>query len=310
MPQSREVLVIRGRLDRAGRYTPGRSRSTPNVREWPIVHDEEIVVTVELLDEANHVLHRERAQVRPEIGCELGDTQSYRIIGYIQLRDDAATVRLMHADLELWRESIPAAPTLDVRVTGVRAARDKPLTLYLRYSPPGENAHVTVVYKWGERRFRPIYLGKPKTEIALDLRELPGGDECVLVVSYSNGLRSAHAATATFRVPKMGPTVSVIRPEPRAQIIAGTPVILEGTALDPERPGGPRSEDFIWLIDEKQVATGLIASTDGLTVGRHHITLAYLSEPGAEASTTVTARRPEIPTADNWPEWDPIAGNN
>ena len=169
MPESREVLVIRGRLDRAGRFTPGRSRSTPNVREWPIVRDDEINVTVELLDEANHVLHRERAQVRPEIGCDPGDTQSYRIIGYIQLRDDAATVRLMHGDLELWRERIPAAPTLDVKVTPVRATRDKPLTLRLHYSPPGENAHVTVVYKWGERLFRPIYVGKPQTEIALDL---------------------------------------------------------------------------------------------------------------------------------------------
>src|SRR4029450_6557775 len=123
MPPSREVLVIRGRLDRAGRFAPGRSRSTPNVREWPIVTEGDVMVTVELLDEANRVLHREPARVRPEIGCQPGDPQPYRVIGYIQLRDDAAAVRLMRGDLELWRETIPAPATLDVRVSRARATR-------------------------------------------------------------------------------------------------------------------------------------------------------------------------------------------
>jgi hypothetical protein len=310
MPQSREVLVIRGRLDRAGRFAPGRSRSTPNVREWPVVTEGDVKVTVELLDEANRVLHREPARVRAEIGCQPGDPQTYRVTGYIQLRDDAAAVRLMRGDLELWRDMIPAPPTLDVKVSRVRGAREKPLTLRLRYSPPGENAHVTVVYKWGERRFRPIYIGRPKPEIAINLRELPGGDECLLAVSYSNGLRSAHAATEMFRVPKIGPTVSIVRPDARASIVAGTPVILEGNAFDPERAGGAKSEDLVWLIDEKEVATGLIASVDGLAAGRHRVTLAYRSRPGAEASTTVSAKEAQTPTANNWPEWDPIAGNN
>jgi hypothetical protein len=310
MAQAREVLVIRGRLDRAGRFAHGRSRSTPNVREWPIVTESDVIVTVELLDEANRVLHRERARVRPEIGCQPGDPQTYRVIGYIQLRDDAAAVRLMRGDLELWREMIPSPPTLDVKVSRIRAARDKPLMLRLRYSAPGEHAHVTVVYRWGERRFRPIYVGRPKPEITIDLRELPGGDECLLAVSYSNGLRSAHAATETFRVPKLGPTVSIVRPEARTSVVAGTPIILEGNAFDPERPGGAKSEDLVWLIDEKEVARGLIGSVDGLAAGRHRVTFAYRSRPGAEASRTVSVKQAEIPTADNWPEWDPIAGNN
>ena len=310
MPESREVLVIRGRLDRAGRYAPGRSRSTPNVREWPIVTECDVMVTAELLDEANRVLHREPALVRPEIGCQPGDPQTYRVIAYIELREDAVAVRLMRGDLELWREVIPAPPTLDVRVSGVRDAREKPLALRLRYSPPGENAHVTVVYKWGERRFRPIHIGRPRAEIAINLRELPGGDQCLLAVSYSNGLRSAQAATEPFRVPRLGPTVSIVRPDARTPVLAGTPVILEGSAFDPERPGGARPEDLVWLVDGEQVATGLIGSVDGLAAGRRRITLSYRSRPGAEASTTVSVKEAEIPTADNWPDWDPIAGNN
>jgi len=219
----REVLVIRGRLDRAGRFIPGRSRSTPNVREWPVVRESDIIIFVELLDEADRVLHRELTQVRPDIGCQPGDPQSFRVLGYIQLRDDAAAVRLMQGDLELWREKIPKAPTLAVSVSAVRATRERPLTLKLRYSPPGAGAHVTVVYKWGERRFRPVYIGPPKPEININLRELPGGEKCLLAVSYSNGLRSAQAATGPFRVAKLGPTVSVIRPDARTPVVAGRP---------------------------------------------------------------------------------------
>ena len=74
----REVLVIRGRLDRAGRFIPGRSRSTPNVREWPVVRESDIIIFVELLDEADRVLHRELTQVRPDIGCQPGRGDQYR----------------------------------------------------------------------------------------------------------------------------------------------------------------------------------------------------------------------------------------
>jgi hypothetical protein len=310
VPQSREVLVIRGRLDRAGRYIPGRSRSTPNVHEWPVTDNGPLVVVAELLDANDRILHRERAQVRPDIGCQPGDPQSFRIIAYIQLRDDAAVVRLLRDDLELWQERIPEAPTLAVSVSGTRGKREKPLALRLQFSTPGKGAHVTVVYKWGDRRFRPIYVGPPKPQIDIDLRELPGGEKCQLVVSYSNGLRSAHAATTPFRVQLLGPKVNVIRPDARTRLLAGTAVILEGTALDPERAGGVPAEDLAWLIDGKEVATGLIASVDGLSAGRHKITLSYRARPGAVSSTTVTVTESSVPTANDWPDWDPIAGNN
>lgn len=308
MPHSREILVLRGRLDRAGRYVPGRSRSTAHVRQWPVIEDNPFLVVAELIDSADRVLHREQAQVRPDIGCQPGDPQSFRVLAYIELREDAAAVRLMRGDLELWRSPIPAAPTLDVKLSSARGAREKPLVLRLRYSKPGEAAHVTVVYKWGERRFRTIYIGPPAPQIEIDLRALPGGQECLLVVSYSNGLRSAHTATEPFRVPTLPPKVAVIRPDARTPVFAGTPIILEGASYDPERAGGASPEDLTWLIDGNRVATGLIASIDGLPAGRHKVTLAY--RPGAESSTTIVVRQSREPTANAWPEWDPIDGNN
>jgi hypothetical protein len=130
------------------------------------------------------------------------------------------------------------------------------------------------------------------------------------VVSYSNGLRSAHAATDPFRVPSLPPRISVIRPDAKTRLFAKTAVILEGAAFDPERAGGASPEDLIWLIDGKEVATGLIASIDGLPAGRHKVTLAYRGSRGTESSTTVIVRESSAPTAEDWPEWDPISGNN
>ena len=46
-------------VDRGGRFTPQRSRSTTNVREWPVVESSDVVV--ELLDADGGTLHRELA---------------------------------------------------------------------------------------------------------------------------------------------------------------------------------------------------------------------------------------------------------
>lgn len=318
-PDDREVLVIRGRLDRAGRFTPGRCRSTPNVHAWPVTDDDEACrkaegrnVTVETLDREGRILHRERAQVRPVIGCEPGDPQRYRVVAYIELRAEVESIRLVRGDLELWRAPLPAAPRLEVALGRERVVRGKPVGLRLKFGPRGDGEHLTVVYRWGERRFRPIYIGPPVERLALDLTGLPGGEACRFVVSYSNGLRSAHAATAYFRVPPLGPEVSIVAPDPRVPVAAGTPVVLEGTVRDDERAGGANHDEVAWLVDGREMARGVLASLDGLPAGRHALTLAYRGEghAGAEASIVLRVRKAEVATAADWPEWDPIEGNS
>jgi len=302
--EKQEVLVIQGRLDRAGRFTPRRCRSTYHVREWPEAKDSDYVV--ETLDRDDRPLHREFALVTPDIDCEPGDPQRYRLVAYIGLHDDAASARLRRDELVLWRTEIPDAPKVSVTLSRTRPSRKGRYPLRLSYSEPGEGAHVTVMYQWGERRFRPIYIGPPSETIAIELRGLPGGDACRFVVSYSNGLRSAGDATRSFQLPLFGPSVAITRPERGQVVIAGTPVILEGHVSDPERPGGPSpDEDLEWLVDSEPVATGPISSIDGLTVGRHRITLSYRADPGGEQSVDVRARASKETAAADWDEWDP-----
>src|SRR5918992_2252449 len=177
MPNERdetlEVLVIRGRLDRAGRFTPTQCRSTYNVREWPVVEASDHVV--ETVDPEDRTLHRELALVSPDIGCDPGDPQRYRLLAYIGLHPDAASVRLRRDDLVLWRTEIPPPAKVTVGLERSRPSRGKRYPLRVRFSEPGERAHLTVVYQWGPRQFRPIYIGPPRETVPIDLSELPGG---------------------------------------------------------------------------------------------------------------------------------------
>jgi hypothetical protein len=303
MADEREALLIRGTLDRAGRFTPGRSRSTTNVREWPVVESSDVVA--ELLDADGEILHRELAEVRPNIDCAPGDARQFRLQVYIELREDATAVQLRRGDLVLWRSDIAGPARLKVKLG--RRRKDK-IVVRSTFSEAGDNANMLVVYQWGEGRFQPVYAGPPQETLEIDLAEMPGGEDCRFAVTYSNGMRSASAATDTFAVARRGPSVTIVRPEKNAKIVAGTPVILEGGVLDRERRGGPRlSEDVVWLVDGAEAGRGLIASVDGLTEGAHEIELVYNADPGASARVEVTARASRAAPADTWGDWDPLS---
>jgi hypothetical protein len=305
MPRyEQEVLVISGRLDRAGRFVPRRCRSTRFVRQWPVIEGTEY--SVELVASDGVVLHREPARVTPDVGCDPGDARRYRVLAYIVLRPDARELRLRRDDLVIWETRISGAAKVKVELQG-RPTRASGALLALHVSEAGESAHATVVYQWGERRFRPAYVGSPSQKIRIDLRQMPGGEKCRFLVTYSNGMRSAGSATRYFRLPRIGPALAIARPSRNQPVAAGTPVILEGHVTDPERAGGARpDEHLVWLIDRAQVGTGPITSVDGLTAGSHQVTLVYRGEHGtAQRSVQLRVRRSELPTANDWEDWDP-----
>lgn len=299
-----EYLVIAGLLDRAGRFTPRRCRSTTNVREWPVIEKSEVVV--ELLDADEQVLHREPARVTADVDCDPGDAKRFRLLAYIELRPDATAVRLRRDDLVLWQTRIPPAPRLRLVAARRRPDRKRRYELGLRFSEPYDGAHVTVVYQWGERRFRTIHVGRPAEVIRLDTSDLPGGPECRFVVGYSNGLRSTGAATRTFSLPPLGPSLTIARPARRDRVPAGTPIHLEGHVTDPERPGGARpDEHLVWLLDGEEIGRGPVWSTDALEAGAHEVTLRYETEEPVEATVQLRVVASKVPTAQGWDDWDP-----
>lgn len=305
MDKGNEVMVVRGYLDRAGRFTLRRSRSTTFVRQWPPVKTSD--VAIELLDAGGNVLHRELAEVTRDITCDPGASRRLRVLAHIELRDDADTVRLVRdGKLELWRAEIPSAPSLRIALATRRAPKDRKVQLRLNYSAASDQAHLTLVYQWGDRRFRPLYVGPPAESMTVDLRDMPGGDSCRVVASYSNGLRSAQDATAAFSVPRIGPTVAIASPGRGFVHVAGTPLTLEASLRDDERPGGPVYEALLWSVDGVECGRGLVASVDGLAAGRHKVELTYLADPPTSTGMTISSRAAEVATAEEWEAWDPM----
>jgi hypothetical protein len=307
--RSDEVLVIRGMLDASGRFEARHCGSTFFVRAWPRVEASNYVV--ELLDRSESPLHRVFAQVTRENSCDPLESERFRVTAYIGLREDAAVVQLRAGDLVLWRREITRVPTVDVSLRGRGISREEPAVLRLKLSPPGDGAWLQVIYQWGERRFHTMQIRDPAPEVTVDLRRSPGGPACRFVVIYSNGLRSASAATRQYALGALGSTVTIWQPAARATVNVGQHLVLQGQAVDPERAGGARNEDLTWRVDGAVVGRGFISGVDNLAAGRHRVELHYEGAQRAQsekAEVVVNVLRSEVPHADKWAPFDHWAG--
>ena len=262
---------------------------------------------MELLDHSDRPLHRVFAKVTREQSCDLLDTDRFRLTAYIGLRDDAAFVQLRSGDLVLWRTEIADAPTLEVTLAGRGLSRDEPARLRVKYSRPHEGAFMQVIYQWGERRFHTIEIREPAPEIRVELRRSPGGRACRFVVIYSNGVRSACAATRESSLDPLGPSVTIWQPMARAVMHPGQHLVLQGQVVDAERAGGARDEDSTWWLDGNPVGRGPIGGVDRVEPGRHRVELRYEGQGGTgsgQAAVTINVLRSDVCHADEWQPFD------
>ncbi|MFG2394842.1 hypothetical protein ACGFYF_39130 [Streptomyces lavendulae] len=306
-PEAIEVLVIKGRIDRAGQFRPRRCRSTRHVRRWP--RAEESVYVAELLDRAEQTVQRAPALVVRELACDSTDDERFLVTAYLGLSPEATSVQLRRDASVLWRREIPEAPGLGVRLSGGTASRTRPVSLALDLSRPGDGAYLQVMYQWGERRFQTVDVLDARGEVSVDLARLPGGPACRFVVLYSNGLRSAVAVSETFRLEPLGPSVAIVEPRDGAALLVGRHLVLSGQVADPERAGGARAEDMSWWLDGALVGVGPIGGVDRLAPGEHRVALRYDGPDRtgqAEVGITVTAAR--APTAEEWEPFDQFGG--
>ena len=298
-----EVLAIRGRINEAGIFIPGRCTSTFFVRQWPASESSRYVI--ELLDREGRPLHREPAVVEREQSCDPGEVQRWLVTAYIGLRDEADAIQLRHGDLMLWRRPIPERAHVEARLDDRRVSREARARLRIRYSEPGEGAFIKILYQWGERRFEVVDVVTPTESIEVAMAVRPGGPACRFVVIYSNGLRAASAATLTFPLIPLVPTVTILQPKPRTILTTGQPLVLEGQVTDPERPGESRVQEHLtWWVDGNLIGRGPIAGVERLAEGRHRVTLRYDASEDADASTSVIVQRGAVPPADQWPTLD------
>ncbi|MCU1431725.1 MAG: hypothetical protein JWP95_830 [Actinotalea sp.] len=321
MAEQLEHLVVRGRLDRAGDFTPRRCYSTRHVHTWPRGTTTEELdalgagrgeVVVETVADDGVALQRELAQVRRLGVCAPGDTPVFRVVAYVGLHPRAVAVRVRRDERVLWEMRIPEQPRVEVRLERApvrEGRRGRDAVLVVDHSEPADEslAFLTVVHRWSERRYSTVYLGPVREEIQIPQERLPGGRECRLLVTYSDGLRAATAATEPFGLEPIGATVTIVRPAEDEQATAGVPLVLEGSVVDREDPRGPLdAERLVWTVDGEQVGTGPVTSVDRLDAGRHEVTLTYRAEEEASATVRFRVSDADGPTADEWPEWDTV----
>jgi hypothetical protein len=121
--------------------------------------------------------------------------------------------------------------------------------------------------------WRTVAVDLQEPSLALDTRELPGGNQALVRVLASDGFHSTSADSSLFRVPRKGPSVFIFGPADGARVAPGVPLLLEGGSDDLE--SGPLPETALtWSSDRAGfLGTGSVAPVDGLAAGDHRITL-------------------------------------
>ncbi|MEU3693796.1 hypothetical protein [Streptomyces narbonensis] len=263
----------------------------------------------ELLDSNEEPVHRVLAEVTPLQSCDTAEVEQFRVTALLGLSPDAVSVQLRRDDLVLWHREIPEAPTLSVHLAAEAVSREEPVQLRFELSQPGESAYLQLVYQWGERRFRTLGFTDPQGELTVDLRQVPGGPACRFVALYSNGLRTAVAATDEFPLEPLGPSIAIIEPSNDTEMTTGQPLVLHGQAVDPERPGGARAEDLSWWLDDERVATGPIGGIDLVEPGDHRISLRYEGpDRTGQDEVRIIVVPAQAPTAEEWEPFDEFTG--
>ncbi len=141
-------------------------------------------------------------------------------------------------------------------------SKKHPLTFYVRFSADGK--------QW----LRPG-VNLKSTEFDLDLREMPGGNHCVVQVIATNGYQTAFAETPTFQLPRK-------LPELLLGDTSGPVLFAQGFS----REEGPIvGESIVWLADDKkQVGSGATFDARRLRSGVHQITVRIKDQSGAMIS--------------------------
>ncbi|HEY4090989.1 MAG TPA: hypothetical protein VGN46_05695 [Luteibacter sp.] len=301
-------LLLTGVLDRAGTFTLRRAQTALTVRAWPHVTASQL--RLESLDAEHHVIASEEAELRPRTTCSAADSDDWRVYAAIALRDDAASIQLVWNERVIWSRTLPEPPTLELLELKTFHRKERQVSLRMDFSAPEDEAWMAVIYQWGTQRMhRMVYVGEPLRTMQLGLNDMPGGDECVIRIAYSNGLRSATVNSEPFSMPPLGPRLDILKPADGARVRFGVPVELQASILDEERVGGARPGDLVWWVDGKVIASGHSACTSLLGIGNHEIRVEYGAPVEARAVVRVAVERVgDAPIADEWRDWNPVLG--
>lgn len=169
---------------------------------------------------------------------------------------------------------------------------DDALTYALEASPDGE--------RW---TFLAMDLTEPTVTIEPRWLEGPAGTWQVRVQA-SDGLGIGTSAPVEVELAPRAPFALIERPAHGAWVAAGRPLVLQGTATDPQ-DGALSGGALTWLLDGRTVASGEEATLTELVPGEHVLTLQARNGAGLTGETTALVRVAEDADGDGLPDaWE------
>jgi len=112
---------------------------------------------------------------------------------------------------------------------------------------------------------------EPRFRMKFD--SLPGCESARIVVRASTGFHVAEVSTKYFKLSPKPPSLRITHPKDGSRLLLGAPLQLRGRVLN-RNTGKPLSDDLMeWSIDGGFVGTGHILVVEGLSIGRHQISL-------------------------------------
>jgi hypothetical protein len=205
----------------------------------------------------------------------------------------AEVVILRHRDRKVLasRTVSPHPPTVRLLFPngGELLSGDKPVTVRWTAADADEDrlSYFVLFSRDGGASWEALDLDLSEARLELGPAELPGTDRAIIRVVATDGVNTASDdSDAPFRVEKKSSQVVIFNPRSKANVEAGTAVLLRGTALDAE-DGTLPDKSLTWTSDrDGRLGVGSYWVTK-LSLGLHTITLAASDSDGNTSTAQI-----------------------
>ncbi|MEU0645989.1 hypothetical protein [Streptomyces umbrinus] len=137
------------------------------------------------------------------------------------------------------------------------------------------------------RSWRAVAVDLPMQRYEVDLASLPGGEQCLLQVITSSGIRTDAAQVGPFTVPVKPSHAQILSPADGTSVGEGERLMLRGLGFSPDF-GTTTDAQMRWSSDrDGLLGDGHETAADRLSAGRHRIELTLPDGLGSESSATV-----------------------
>ncbi len=225
-------------------------------------------------------------------GAERNNERPVRLaVGLIEFPEDAASLRVSLDGRTVLERSAPRSHG-GPKVDWPEALPGDTATV--RWQHPHDGAIASLGYSNdGGKTWSPLALPTTGEVIAFDASMLPGGRECLMELTVTDGFHTTAVRSQQYSVEPKGWVVWVLSPASGSALVAGEPVLLaaQGYELEERRAN---FDDISWTSSLDGGLGDGAQTLVTLSPGEHVITASML---GVSASATVTVADVEGPDA-------------